>query len=281
MMGVSGDLYRAVNGLRKAAEAELTGNTYYQTVNRIEAFTEIIGPVEETAIPGEDTAYGIATTLIEVRKEVQSHLSDNRYYMAVNRLEELASFVTLHAEAPVRRGLSFDELAAASKARAEAAAASLGIMTARRAAPLPAQSAETLANGELEKRSSESCLMAELAPPAMEPVASAPVFTKTATSTPLHEGAESLGSQAAQGEHSAAQGTAPPAAAADPATAGAFPPSTPAHDSEAAPARQTVEEALDPAGKQEIRVTMPDENKRKEPKTLFKLWLDLAFGRKD
>jgi hypothetical protein len=36
-----------------------------------------------------------------------------------------------------------------------------------------------------------------------------------------------------------------------------------------------------PAAVQKIEVIKPAETKRKEPKTLFKLWLDLAFGRKD
>jgi hypothetical protein len=40
-------------------------------------------------------------------------------------------------------------------------------------------------------------------------------------------------------------------------------------------------DARAPAAVQEIDVKEPDEIKRREPKTLFKLWLDLAFGRKD
>src|SRR5262249_3139401 len=89
MMGVPGELYRAVNGLRKAAEAELPGNSYYQVANRIAHLIEIVGPAEESATPSEDVVYDFAAMLTEVRKGVQEHLSGNRYYLAVNKLEEL------------------------------------------------------------------------------------------------------------------------------------------------------------------------------------------------
>jgi hypothetical protein len=288
MMGVPGELYRAVNGLRKAAEARLTGNHYYQTANRIADLIELIGPAEQSGRPGEDKAYDFATMLAEVRRSVQSHLSGNSYYIAVNKLDELASFAERAAEAPAQRRPSFEELAAASKARVEAASASLGVAIARQAVPLHAQSGGTLAEGELERRSSEPCLMAELAPPALEPVAPAPIFTEAAAPAPRGDAAKSLGPSAAPGEHSSPQGTAPSTAAAHPAAAPAFPSSAPANDTEAASARQTVGtarvtagEAPDPAAGQEIQIKKPDGIKRKEPKTLFKLWLDLAFGRKD
>jgi hypothetical protein len=281
MMAESGELYRAVTGLRKAAEAGLTGNSYYQTANRIADLFEIIGPAAEGAAPSGDAAYDFAIMLAGVRKSVHSHLSGNRYYMAINKLDEIASIAKPAPEAAAQRRPSFEGLAAASKARAEAAAASLGVVPAREAVPLHAQSAETIADGELERRSSEPCLMAELAPPALEPVAPAPILAEAATPAPLDQAAKSLGSPAAQSEHSAAQGTAPSAAAAHPAAAPAFQPSAPAYDPEAASAGQTVGAAPDPAAGQYVQVKEPDEIKRKEPKTLFKLWLDLAFGRKD
>jgi hypothetical protein len=279
MMGVS-ELHLAVNGLRKAAETGLTDNSYYQTANRITHLIELIGPGEASRAPDEDAAFDLATMLAEVRKGVQSHLSGNRYYMAVNCLDELAFFATPAAAAPPQPRPSFDELAAVSKARVAAVAASLGIKTARQAVHLDAPGAGTLADGELERRSSEPCLMAEFASPALEPVASASVPAEAAATAPSDETAESLGSPSAPSQRGTVQGTAPPAAAAHPATAPAFPHSAPAYDPEAASARQTVEEAPDPVGGQEIQVRVADESARKEPKTLFKLWLDLAFGRK-
>jgi hypothetical protein len=281
MMGVSGELYRAVLGLRQAAEAGLPGNSYYQAANRITHLIEIVGQAEENAAPSEDSAYDFATMLAEVRKGVQSHLSGNRYYLAINKLEELAFFAMPAAQTPAQRGSSFEELAAASKARVEAIAVSLGIVTARQAPPLHAQFAETLADGELERRSSEPCLMAELAPPALEPVAPASIFAEAAAPAPFDKAAENLGSPAAQGEHSPVQGAISSAAAAYPAAAPAFQPSAPAYDRAAASAGETVGAAPIPAAGQEIQVKEPDEFKRKQPKTLFKLWLDLAFGRKD
>jgi hypothetical protein len=324
MMGVSGELYRAVTGLRKAAEAGLIGNSYYQTANRIADLIELIGPAAEGAVPNEDAAHDFASALAGARKAVESHLSGNRYYMAINKLEELAC-LSPAPPSPAQRAPSFDELAAASKARAAAAAASLGVVTAREAVPLHAQSPETLADGELERRSSEPCLMTELAPPALEPVAPAPIFPQATAPADLGKAAQSLGSPPASGEHSAVPGAAPVAAAAHPAAASALQASTPAYDTKAASAVQTLEAAGDPApdqspdeaafylgspaasdagleeeavrldmataeagraaaapaAGQEIRVKKTDEIKPKESKTLFKLWLDLAFGRKD
>jgi len=50
---------------------------------------------------------------------------------------------------------------------------------------------------------------------------------------------------------------------------------------EPAVAAAPAPEAVAPAAVRKIEVIKPAETKRKEPKTLFKLWLDLAFGRKD
>jgi hypothetical protein len=322
-MGTPGELYRAVNGLRKAAEAELTGNAYYQAASQITHLIEIIGPVEESPVPSKDPAAGFATALAEVRKGLQSGLTGNRYYLAVNQLEELAPFAKLTAQAPGQRSPSFDELAAASKARLEASATSLGIVTPHRA--IPAASAETLADGELERRSSEPCLMAELAPPALEPLAPAPLPAKATAPVPAGEATQNLGSPAAQSAHGAVQGTALPPAAPRPSATAALQPSAPADDSKAASTGQTIEAAGDPApdqnpveaafylgspaiedasleeetvredmaaagrareatvstAGQDVQRAEPGEIKRKQPKTLFKLWLDLAFGRKD
>jgi hypothetical protein len=49
---------------------------------------------------------------------------------------------------------------------------------------------------------------------------------------------------------------------------------------EVAAAPEPAPEAAAVAPVQKIEIK-PAEPKRKEPKTLFKLWLDLAFGRKD
>jgi hypothetical protein len=296
MMDAGGELYWAVNGLRKGAEAGLTGNSYYQAANRIADLMELIGTARESAASSKEAGPGFPLALADARKSLALHLSGNRFYMAINKLEELGSFLPA-AQPPAQRRQSFDELAAASKARTQEAAASLGIVTARTAS-LPGQFAETLADGELERRSSEPCLMAELAPPALEPVAAAAIFTEAAAPARRWEAAQNLGSPPAESEHSAVRGTIPAAATAHPADAApALHPSASAYDSETASAGQTVESAGDPAADenpdeaargapapasaQPIQVKKPDQTKPKEPKTLFKLWLDLAFGRKD
>src|SRR5262249_54076263 len=150
----------------------------------------------------------------------------------------------------------------------------LGIVMAGRAAPPHAQPAGTLADGELERRSSEPCLMAELAPPALEPLAPAPILAGTAAPAHHGEAERGLGSPSAESERSAVQGAAPSAASA--------------YDSKTASAGETIaagtgagHDSRAPAARQKIQVKEPREIKPKEPKTLFKLWLDLAFGRKD
>jgi hypothetical protein len=256
MTDAGGELYRAVNSLRKAAEAALTGNNYYQAANRIADLIELIGPAGESTAPTEEAARGFPAALARARTGVESHLSGNRYYMAINKLDELGSFLPI-SPPPAQRRPSFDELAAASKARTGEAAASLGIITARTASS-PEQFAGALAGGELERRSSEPCLMAELAPPALEPVAAAAIFTEAAAPAHRWEAAQNLGSPAvsdASLEEDAVRLDVPAAEAA--------------------------RDAPPPASTQTIQVKKPDEIKPREPKTLFKLWLDLTFGRKD
>src|SRR5215813_8955176 len=111
-MGVSGELYRAAAGLRKAAETEFIGNAFYQAANQIALLIEIMRPAAESDAPIGDPAHDFATMLAEVRKGVQSELSGNSYYLAVNKLEELASFVNPVAKIP--KSPTFAELAAAS-----------------------------------------------------------------------------------------------------------------------------------------------------------------------
>ena len=121
----------------------------------------------------------------EVRQLAEANLSGNNYYMAANRLEILLTFLdgangTGHKDASAvpAKSAVFDDLAAASRARVAEMAASLGIPMAHTAPPAHAKTAASLSDGELERRSSEPCSMAELAPPAMEPVAATTVSAK-------------------------------------------------------------------------------------------------------
>jgi len=207
--------------------------------------------------------------------------------------------------------------------------------------------------------------MAELAPVSVEPVASAAIPAEAIAAPRSKEAAHDVGSQAAQTQHGAPEGTGLAAAAPQTAAEPALQPSSPAHDTKTPAAGQKVaEEALAerrlerrsseagteileavepaaisaevppepnaaeaafylgspapesdasleeesvlediaaaeaaaepaaavsapvldtpaPSAGQKIEVKKPDQTKAKPPKTLFKLWLDLAFGRKD
>ena len=70
-------LLQAVQGLRKAAEAEFTGNTYYQVSNEINELIELLGWGAGDVAPGQGAAYGFATMLAEVRKLAEASTSAN------------------------------------------------------------------------------------------------------------------------------------------------------------------------------------------------------------
>ncbi|MBI4724159.1 MAG: hypothetical protein HY765_03975 [Rhodomicrobium sp.] len=285
MTGASEELFRAVYGLRKAAEAQFTGNTYCQVTNLINAMIESLGWGEGGIPPGKGAAYGFAAMLEDVRKQAEACLTGEDYRLVAHKLDELRAFLN----PPPARAL--EALAAASEARADKAAASLGVAMVQPIAPAHAEAAETLADGELERRSSEPCAMAEPAPPVMEPLESAAIPAETAPAPNPAEAAFYLGSPAVESEdvfiedHTADTATE---AAAEPA----FQPSAPAHDTPALAAGQTVDHAESLAvaappqnapafaAGQKIEVEVAEASP-KQPKTLFQLWLDLAFGRKN
>ena len=190
----SEDLLQAAYGLRKAAEAEFTGNTYYQVANEIDGLIESVGGNEGGVTPGQGAAYGFATMVDEVRRLAKARTDGNQYYSIVVKLDRLESYMTpaapvseqpaakatapaaapatAPASAPVHTPSpaepNFDDLAAASKARVEVVAAGLGIVPAHHMAPPHHEAPDVL-----EMRSSEPCSMAELAPIAEEQVAAA------------------------------------------------------------------------------------------------------------
>ena len=184
MTGASEDLLQAVYGLRKAAEAQFTGNDYYQVANEIAVLIELLGWGDGPVPVGQGASYGFATMLDEVRKLARASTSGSQYNVIVHKLDRLASYVTPAASVPApaapvsekpaaaaapaaapepvtRRSCcapapvaapvevpasvpaptpsaakpTFDDLAAASKARVEEVAASLGIGAAHHAAP--------------------------------------------------------------------------------------------------------------------------------------------------
>ena len=69
------DLLQAVYSLRKAAEAEFTGNTYYQVANEIDGLIETVGGNEGGVTPGQGAAYGFATM---IERGAQARQSSHR-----------------------------------------------------------------------------------------------------------------------------------------------------------------------------------------------------------
>ena len=87
----SEDLLQAAFGLRKAAEAEFTGNTYYQIANEIDSLVESLGGNAGGVTPGQDAAYGFATMIGEVRRLAKVRTEGNEYYSIVVKLDRLES----------------------------------------------------------------------------------------------------------------------------------------------------------------------------------------------
>jgi hypothetical protein len=283
-MTESAGLLQAVYGLRTAAEAEFQGNSYYLIANHLAELIEAVGEESGSPFTGKG-AGGFALALEDVRKSAVASLSGNRYYLVAQRLDSLASFLSPSqkesagrpephfaanrpmAEAQVAKP-GFADLAASSKARVEVVATSLGVfVAAHHAAPTHAEAPETLADGELERRSSEPCAMAELAAIHVEPVAAAAISAETVAEPVIADSASGLGSSSPQSKPSLAQGPFPPTSAKN-AGEPAVQASAPAHDRTASAANQKVE------------VHSKVETKPRQQKTLFNLWLDLVFGRK-
>ncbi|MGO9475789.1 MAG: hypothetical protein ACLPWS_20645 [Rhodomicrobium sp.] len=325
MTETSGDLLQAVYGLRKAAEAEFSGNEYYRVANEIAGLAELAG-WDKGEPAGKGAAYGFASMLAEVRKLAATSVPANRYSLVAHKLDVLQAILTPPAKETGKAGAmsekreaaiaanaaagtsaapkpGFSELAALSAARVQEMAESLGIAPAHR---IPHAAAEAPAGLGMERRSSEPCAMAELAPVTMEPLAPAaiPAGQKVAEETPAERRLERRSSEpvkeileAMEPAPILAEGPPEP----DPAEA-AFYLGSPAPQSDAGLEEEEVradiaaaeaaaepaalvsaavpDNAAPPAG-QKIEVKKPDQTKAKPPKTLFKLWLDLAFGRKD
>ena len=201
-------------------------------------------------------------------------------------------------------GPSFDELAAASKARVEEAAASLGLEVVHHQELTLQEYHEAL---ELEKRSSEPCSMPEIEPLAEEvppppvPGPEAPAVVDVIEAASAREVAEAthdfgipaavagpVPEYAAPHEEPAPQAEAPvefkpePVVAAEPAPVPAPEPSpapsvivTKAEPRQAAPAPDAP--PVEAVKKTDVAPKQP----QKEPeKSFFSLWLDMVFGRR-
>ena len=191
------DLLKALNGLKNAADNELSGEAHDVAMQHIKGLFRLAD------FDGEDTGEGankasipLAQAIAEVRTQAEGEMSGNAFYLASKSLDNIANLSSspvnapldhapepvtepapqfsepasqtpaksLRAEAP-SAGPSFDDLGAASKTRVKEFATSLGTEVVHHHASTLHEYHEPL---ELEKRSSEPCFMPEIVPLAEE-----------------------------------------------------------------------------------------------------------------
>jgi hypothetical protein len=279
MAEASAGFIQALDGLRRAATAELSGNAYYLAMGRIEELEELAGS-KGALLPEAGAPIDLRTALTEARNRAVSELASNAYSLAAKKLDALAFLTAAHsgdgtqgserktAVGPAVPTRSFDDLATASKARVEQVASELGIA---RHAPVQTNAImpETRADGELERRSSEPCFASEVRAPDLDPVAAPAVSTQGIARSATVESANRSGPPSPDLQRDHGQGANCARPACDTGSTAVAQDSAPEHDRAALAAGETV--TRDKA----------DETKRAEGKSLFTLWLDLLFGKKD
>jgi hypothetical protein len=330
------DLLKALNGLRNAADNELSGEAHDVAMQHIKGLFRLADfDGEDTGEGANEASVPFAQAIAEVRTQAEGEMSGNAFYLASKSLDDLANLQSSpvsapqeHAPEPVTEpapqfsepvsqtppespraeaapaGPSFDELAAASKARAQEAAASLGLEVVHHQESTLQDYHEAL---ELEKRSSEPCSMPEIEPLAEEvppppvPSPEAPAAVEVIEAASAREVAEAthdfgipaaeagpVPEYAAPHEEPAPQAEAPvkfkpePVVAAEPAPVPAPEPApapsvivTKAEPRQAAPAPDAP--PVEAVKKTDVAPKQP----QKEPeKSFFSLWLDMVFGRR-
>ena len=153
------DLLKALNGLKNAADNELSGEAHDVALRHIKGLFRLADfDGEDTGEGANEASIPFAQAIAEVRTQAEGEMSGNAFYLASKSLDDLANLSSSpvsapldHAPEPVTEpapqvsepvsqtppespraeaqpaGPSFDELAATSKARVEEAAASLGL----------------------------------------------------------------------------------------------------------------------------------------------------------
>jgi hypothetical protein len=310
------DLLQALNGLQRAADSELCGDAQAAASQYIKELFRFAGFDGEDAGEGRsEEAVPFAQALAEVRTQAEGELSGNAFELASIIFDDLANLSSSAVSAPQEAeaapaGASSDELGAASKARLEQVAASLGIEVVHHHASLSHERHEVhehydvLAGMEFEKRSSEPCCMPEIVPLAEEaappPVRSpeAPAVVEVIQAASAREVAEAthdFGIPAAEARHVpeyAAPHKEPAPQAVEfkrgPAVAAATAPESAAEKAAAPRVIVTKAERRPPtaaAASTPVRPaktveTVPKPQHQEQEKTFFSLWFDMLFGRK-
>jgi len=300
------DLLKALNGLKSAAGNELSGEAHEVALQHIKGLFRLAGfDGEDTGDGGNEAPVSFAQALANVRAQAEGELSGNAFYLASNSLDDLAGLSSgpvthspEHAPEPVLghgsgtaaepapAAPSFDDLAAASKARVEEAA-SLGAKTAHHQATLHEhheahEHYDVLAGMEFEKRSSEPCCMPEILPLTEEPVTEPPAV-KVIQARSAREVAEAThdfgipageaGQTALAFERKAAASAPAPGAAAE----APVEPSMIVTKAERRPASPTPET---PKVAAKTFEAAPKQQHKTPEKTFFSLWLDMVFSRR-
>ncbi len=92
-------LAAAVSNIRREAQAELGGDTYYMVAQKLTELREIIlNGCGDDVYRNEDfrpRLVGLSPALSSLRTKIETELRDNRYYLATHKLDVLAFIVKL------------------------------------------------------------------------------------------------------------------------------------------------------------------------------------------
>jgi hypothetical protein len=290
----------AVHEARKQAVACLTGNRYYLTAHGLDALAVFLAP-----------APAAKQQAAEAKSEKPATVTQP---VTVSAMPEAASpqpYSPATVIQPAGPKQTFEDLAAVAKRRAGGVAANFGIVT--RAEPRPErveatrpqpaviarpEPAEIAAAAEFERRSSEPCAMAELAPVVLETAAAPAAAAREETPAEWRLESRSSGLEAKILE-AVEPASIPAEAAAEPRPSeAAFYLGSPAAESDAELEEEAVRldiaaaqapaavvaapapaQSAAPAAPQK-EAKKPAEAKPKAKKTLFRMWANLFFGRK-
>ena len=101
MTRASDDLWKALIGLRRAADNELSGESHRVASQHLADLLTLTGVQgEDAGIAPSDASLSYAASLAEVRSLAERDLSGNTFYLASKILDELASFSSGLAGSP-------------------------------------------------------------------------------------------------------------------------------------------------------------------------------------
>jgi hypothetical protein len=284
------DLLQALNGLQRAADSELSGDAREAASQYIKELFRFAGFDGEDAGEGRgEEAVPFAQALAEVRTQAEGELSGNAFELASIIFDDLASLSPSPASAPqehapepatepapqcsepvsetpvesaragaAQRAASFNEVGAASKARVEEVAASLGIGISRPSSPRPRSPGAAAVVGVIEAASARE--VAE---------ATHDFGIPAAAGGDVPEYAEPHADPAPQGV-APVEFKPKPAVAAGPRVI----------VTKAEPRSASTARAATPLRPAKTTETTPKPQHNEPDRAFFNLWFDMMFGRK-